>query len=891
HDHLASLSAAVSANGRLFYIIDEGPIASVEAPSRWMLVARDAFNGIMLWKREVAPWEDQLRPFRSGPTELPRRLVALGHYVYVTLGYGRPVTALDAATGETVRTYAGTENTQEILLHDNKLFLVVSEAPAEDGTSANLIRRLTPWSGRKVYGRYVVRYPARSIRVMDADSGELLWQKKDADTELLLPTTLAVSDGHVFFQNQEELIALEAESGDVAWRTERPVSLHRPAFSSPTLVVHDGVVLSADRSHQAQSKTGGTDKTTMEWLVGPVMTSTDGQIMAFSADTGKRLWSAPCHEAFNSPVDVFVARGKVWTGVTRSSRQPGITDVYDLHTGEVTETRSRDQEHITVGFVHGRCYRNKATTNYVLHGRAGVEFVDMSTNRVTADHWIRGTCQYGILPCNGLLYAPPHSCPCYNEAKLNSFNALAAKMDEERWAANAAQRRLEKGPAYKQLVNRKSKIENRPGWPTYRGDGARSGVARASLSLPLRRAWEKSLPGPLTSVVVADGRLLVAQKDAHTLHALDAKEGLALWRFTTGGRIDSPPTVYAGRVYFGSADGWVYCLRAENGELAWRFRVAPDTRLVISFDQLESAWPVHGSVLVHEGRRGVVYAAAGRSSYLDGGMSLIALDALTGERLAERRISHRDPKTGREPQKTITGKRGTYMPGALPDILTSDGDSVFMRHSRFDLNCNPLPPKPDHLFSPAGFLDDSWWHRTYWLVGSVMLPDYHGWPVMGCERITGRLLVSTGDCVYGFGRESYVKAGSHLGLNTSYRLFAADAELGPPKPPAKDPGAWWTSFPGSRVRSIWSKNIPFYARAMALAGDTLFIAGPSDVLDFDSSNPKGEVWLWAVSAKDGTKKDEHRLSATPVFDSMAVCDEGVYLTTVDGKVVCFSEGI
>jgi hypothetical protein len=409
--------------------------------------------------------------------------------------------------------------------------------------------------------------------------------------------------------------------------------------------------------------------------------------------------------------------------------------------------------------------------------------------------------------------------------------------------------------------------------------------------LPLRPGWEKALPGPLTGVVVADGKVFVAQTDVHTLLALDAKDGSTLWQSTAGGRIDSPPTVHAGRVYFGSADGWVYCLRAADGALAWRFRAAPASRQIVSSSQLESAWPVHGSVLVHPGNgepaRPVVYAASGRSSFLDGGLYLHALDALTGKPLAVERISHRDPKTGREPQETIAGNRGTYMPGALPDVLASDGSSLFMRHSRFDLGCKPLPPTVDHLFSPAGFLDDSWWHRTYWLVGREMLPDYHGWPVMGCERITGRLLVAAGDRVYGFGRESYEKAGSHLGVNTSYRLFAADAELGPPRPPKQDPGKWWRSFPGSRVHRIWSEKIPFYARAMALAADTLLVAGPSEVTDFAAREPKGDVWLRAVSAKNGTKQDEHRLKAAPVFDSLAVGSGGLYFTTVDGRVECY----
>ena len=44
---------------------------------------------------------------------------------------------------------------------------------------------------------------------------------------------------------------------------------------------------------------------------------------------------------------------------------------------------------------------------------------------------------------------------------------------------------------------------------------------------------------------------------------------------TAGGRIDTPPTIADGLCLFGSHDGWVYCLRAADGRLAWRFRAAP----------------------------------------------------------------------------------------------------------------------------------------------------------------------------------------------------------------------------------------------------------------------------------------------------------------------------
>ena len=49
-----------------------------------------------------------------------------------------------------------------------------------------------------------------------------------------------------------------------------------------------------------------------------------------------------------------------------------------------------------------------------------------------------------------------------------------------------------------------------------------------------------------------------------------------VWSFTTGGRVDSPPTIWKGRALFGSADGHVYCVRASDGKLVWRFFFVAD---------------------------------------------------------------------------------------------------------------------------------------------------------------------------------------------------------------------------------------------------------------------------------------------------------------------------
>jgi len=111
HEELASMSSTVTSKGRVFFIVDEAPLVSIRFLGNWKLVARDAFNGTLLWKRDIPQWNDHLRHFRSGPVHLQTRLVAVSERVYTTLGLAAPVVALDAATGKTLTTFKGSEHT------------------------------------------------------------------------------------------------------------------------------------------------------------------------------------------------------------------------------------------------------------------------------------------------------------------------------------------------------------------------------------------------------------------------------------------------------------------------------------------------------------------------------------------------------------------------------------------------------------------------------------------------------------------------------------------------------------------------------------------------------------------------------------------------------------
>ena len=104
--------------------------------------------------------------------------------------------------------------------------------------------------------------------------------------------------------------------------------------------------------------------------------------------------------------------------------------------------------------------------------------------------------------------------------------------------------------------------------------------------------------------------------------------------YTAGGRIDTPPTVYRGLALFGSADGWVYCLRAADGTLVWRLPCrAPRFAHRQLTSRLESpvarAWKRAGPP------NGAAYFAAGRSSFLDGGIYVYAVQPATGELLRD----------------------------------------------------------------------------------------------------------------------------------------------------------------------------------------------------------------------------------------------------------------
>jgi len=437
----------------------------------------------------------------------------------------------------------------------------------------------------------------------------------------------------------------------------------------------------------------------------------------------------------------------------------------------------------------------------------------------------------------------------------------------------------------------------------YRCTATRGGAAPGGIPKAPVRKWSASIGGKLTQPVIAGGKVFVASVDSHTVFALSAGGGKELWRYTAGGRIDSSPTVYKGTVLLGAADGWIYCLGAADGRLVWRFRAAPADRLVGVYGQLESAWPVHGAVLV---QNDTLYATAGRSSYMDGGIVLYRIDPVTGKELSRTMVYHLDPDTG----KQLTKEGGFNMAGTTSDVLTGDGEKVYLKYFGFDRDGKRTAATKDHLFAIAGLLGEEWFVRSYWVVGKGMPgAGWGGWANAARSFPAGRILCFNDDKVYGYGRRT-VSGGPTGHKADAYHLFAASRKAAATPPPAPQPRK--KKAPKGRPRRrrapakrqpLWSDAQSLIVRAMVLASDRLAVAGPVDlgkktpkVLAFENEaearaafeGRKG-IYLRIVSAADGKKISEVKLGVMPVFDGMSAAGGRIYLSLKDGSIACFGK--
>ncbi len=876
HDHLPSLNAMVSSGGRVFYIFDEASSASILFPPKWSLIARDAFNGVVLWKKKIPEWHPHLWPLKSMPASLPRRLVSVGDNVYVTLGVKAPVTQLNAVDGSEVKVFAGSEKCEEIIVSGDTLLALClrGKGPLDDmdakrgeygkdgrATGFPFLKNLMGSNTSPLWLN-----AERRLIAYDLKTGKEKWH---ADGKYA-PLSLATDGKRVYFHDSKCLGALDFKTGKQLWTSEDvPIWEAFYACYGASLVVHGDVVVFS----------GGEN---YDWQPPGTKRGADDTMTAVSAVDGKKLWSAAHPSSgYRSPEDLLIAQGLVWAPDSMK-KGTSILNGLDPKTGKVKRSIDLNLGH---GFHH-RCYSSRATETYMLASKVGINTIAFDGKEITNDHWVRGACGYGFMPANGLIYATPDPCNCFPESKLNGFVGLA-KADPELEAYReraAGETKTEKGPAFKGIQDIKSGIQAVSHWPTYRANSARGSSTSIPLPGSFKQAWKLDVGGNLSAPVVADGKVFLSAIDEHLVIAVDSASGKQAWTYVAGSRVDSPPTVVGERLYFGSADGRVTCLKADDGKMAWRRRLAPTDEKIVNDGRIESVWPVHGSV-VHHG--GSIYAVAGRNMFVDGGLTMAALDPLTGE--PRHSTTH-----------SLDGRTsGMNAVPAKTDILSASGEKLFMRSLAYNGKCERIDERTRHVFSVNGYLNDSWFHRSFWTYAPSWSGGCGGFGKTGNSSHSGRIMASDDRDLYAFGRARY-----GWGSTFTYQLYKvplATAAAASAPAAARKKGRKKSGGSGKSPRT-WSVDIPVLARSIVRAGDKLLVTGPEKLYDeneivqqlpgtavyakiadqAEKFNTKAD--LLVVDTADGSVLKRVRLDFAPVWDGVAVAEKSVFVSGSDGAL-------
>ncbi|MFH1022308.1 MAG: PQQ-binding-like beta-propeller repeat protein, partial [Planctomycetota bacterium] len=829
----------LSANGRNFYLLrDSQMLVPQGQAAKQFLVARDAFNGLVLWRRPLAQ-------------ACNATTVAVGDRVFTVLD--DKVVALNAADGQVAVAYehpGPKDLPRQILVHQGILLLV--------------------WTG--------------NVCALDAATGALKWTYEPGKdlwfilnwTESLKPPTPAFAgDDRVFFsassdssgwfggkQKAEDvkvcIMGLDVQTGQEKWRKDvsewmrQGASDTRAMKSNQIVGYKDGLLLLDCRAEAKNIRLyalAGKDGS-------PLWTYRD----SFENHPSAGVWAyagfAP--NALHAGGLIWVRTPKLMPHESQKGRWNWDKTVWkglDPATGQ--EKRNLDLP------PQPGCWADTATERFFIRGRPS-HYVAWEDGKLYEFGASRSSCGVGSVVANGFHYSVPNACACVKD-QIRGFAAFCSgdlspleKTDPQ------AGHPLESGPAAGPAAQTEAPGSDE--WPTLRHDPLRSGGTAAAVPANLSALWSVALKDqtspseilsedwavdptggdPLTAPVAASGRVYVGLTDAHRLVALDAGTGKMEWSYTAGGRLDAPPTVYAGLCLFGCRDGWAYGLRCSDGKQVWRFRAAPEERRIISFGQLESPWPVAGGVLVEQGKACFL---AGRSTSLEGGLYVHAVDPATGKRA----WTKREPAP--EPRK--------YPFSGCGDMLVSDGKAIAISGSEL-CRFNPVSgDKLPYLRDVANLHSGS---------GALLMDRYWRWREDGA-RVVKAFGVSSGGVgasgqMAAFNEKTVFLWNSARGGGGEIQAIDMEANRGKGQAASR----WKTTVPA-----------PLRFRALILAGDVLFAAGPDNW-----EIPKGGE-LWAIAAKSGEVLNKQKLPAPPVADGLAASGGRLYISSADGTLTCMGK--
>lgn len=679
---------SVISGGRIFKVFGDRSSARPQEPLINKLLAMSAFNGAVLWQRDLSP----------GFMIHRNTMIATPDVLY--LGDDVSCKVIDAATGKvrdeiTVPADKTDGQTWKWMgLEDGVLYAIVGEKEGSDQPLKTDRIRGAGWPWWNI-NKYKFGF-GKNFFAIDPATKKVLWHHREE--EAIDSRGVALRKGRLYITCEGKFVAcLDAKTGTPLWRNK------------------DADLLEAL----------GDTKAAQHWLLGFASTaflkvSDDALyfagpnrplLVAASAKDGKLMWKRDCSVKVegNTPTEggnvllVLRSDGLYALGQGRINGDSSSFKL-DPKTGEVLATfQSRDRCTRATG-----CF-DSIFTRGGKGGSTAVFDVTSQQPKMGTISPMRPACQDGVVTAHGYMFWGPWMCRCdmtqlgvISLGTGGTIDYLAAAKDDERLETTSA---AVSGQFPKDVA-----------WPAYRRDNSRTVVTDLTTPDKVEVDWtyqskSKELP---TAPIAVGGMFVTGSRDG-AIRALDAKTGDVRWTTYTGGPLLYPPSFADQRFYAGSGDGHVYCLDAASGKVLWRFQAAPTPRVIPIYGTLTSTWPVNTGALVHEG---TVYAAAGIANF--DGTHVFALDAKTGKiRWQKHSSSYQGddlPMGGVSVQgPMILHKNAVHMPsgntppiatyaladGAYTPTNTARGKDLFIRNGQLAAAGFPLywRPQDDHFLS------------------------------------------------------------------------------------------------------------------------------------------------------------------------------------------------
>jgi hypothetical protein len=407
---------------------------------------------------------------------------------------------------------------------------------------------------------------------------------------------------------------------------------------------------------------------------------------------------------------------------------------------------------------------------------------------------------------------------------------------------------------------------------------------------PIVAEWRDNwyTQGPVTPVSVSEGVAVFASIDQQQIVAIDPADGEELWRTTVDGRADTSPTIRDGLVYAGTRTGWVYALNRDTGELVWRFFTAPTRERMVAFGQLESRWPLFGSVLVEDGE---VWAIAGRHNDSDAGLWWWHLDARSGEVRSSGRLG----SDGLSSEVGVRVRSDGQQSGANTPIV-SNGKLMFLAGIYLEKQDGELVNRPIAR-EEGGPGEHKWWADRfdydlmfpgnqglvfdYTQMGGYKMP-YYGFTQAPVYAYSGRDFLHAG----GTSTEQH-RGGDRGGRRTEVTRFRKFDQLKQvPHPYQK--GRMQTVGAEALWQAAYHESDGTGLGGLAVAGDAVFVGFSVENRDHWRARDEMPHRLRSFRLDTGElRQPDLALPAKPVLHGISAGAGRVFVACEDGSIVCF----